>query len=73
MAHPDDIILWPDGGWIYREEADGREPAEVMNRSDDYEVIPADSERWKRFTANEGESPAEGLEFNYCSSLLDLP
>jgi hypothetical protein len=78
MASPDDIILWPDGGWIYREEAGGREPAEAMSRSDDYEVIPVDSERWKRFTAHmlddvRAVEISEELEFDYCTPLLDLP
>lgn len=31
---PEDIILWPDGGWCYRHEL-----PQFSYRSDDYQVI----------------------------------
>ena len=38
---PDDIIMWPDNSWCYREELEefGR------NKSDDYRVIPIMGDR----------------------------
>jgi hypothetical protein len=42
----EDIMLWPDGTWCYREELE-----EMLTwMSDDYEVIPVDAERWIELT-----------------------
>ena len=38
----EDIFLWPDGTWYYREEVE----ESFMSMSDDYEVIPFDTPRW---------------------------
>jgi len=37
----EDIFLWADGTWCYREQ--GRE---MKHMSDDFEVIPFDTPRW---------------------------
>lgn len=39
---PDDILVWPDGEWCYREELEdmGR------SRSDDYVALPDGSVEW---------------------------
>ena len=45
MTDPNDVILWPCGTWCYREELHA-----FTHKSDDYEQIPADSERALRVT-----------------------
>lgn len=37
----EDIMLWPDGTWCYRDEV-----AEFTHMSDDYEVVEAFTDRW---------------------------
>ena len=34
VAHPEDVMLWPDGGWCYRHQTDYQ-----AQRSDDYRLI----------------------------------
>lgn len=43
-ATPDDIFLWPDGTRCYRHE---HERGHHQQMSDDFEVIPAGSQRWQ--------------------------
>lgn len=38
----DDILLWADGTWCYRDEL-----SEFSHMSDDWEVIPYGSHRWQ--------------------------
>jgi hypothetical protein len=40
-VNPEDIFLWPDGFWCFREEF----CAEFL-REDDYRVIPYKSDEW---------------------------
>jgi hypothetical protein len=40
-AHSDDIIEWPDGTLCYRHEL-----GEMNHMSDDYTVVPVETERW---------------------------
>lgn len=44
-VRPDDIILWPDGAWCYREWLE-----EYTWMSDDYQVLPVGSPEWHDFT-----------------------
>ena len=37
----EDICLWPDGSWCYREELE-----EFSHKSDDYEVVPFNTPRY---------------------------
>ena len=37
----EDVVLWPDGFWCYRYEL-----PDMSHRSDDYEVIEYDTDRW---------------------------
>lgn len=42
---PDDMCVWPDATWCYRSEL-----GEMLgHKSDDFRVIPVDSEDWKVF------------------------
>jgi hypothetical protein len=41
--NPDDILLWPDGFWCFREELDPR-----FLREDNYRVIPCGSDEAER-------------------------
>ena len=49
MADPkrlgEDICLWPDDTWCYREDLEGY----LAFKSDDFEVIPFDTPRWHAF------------------------
>lgn len=45
-AHPDDILVWPDDYYVYREELNGKEPE---GRSDDYRVLHFDTTSWYDF------------------------
>ena len=48
MTGPNDVILWPCGTWCYREEL-----ADFTHKSDDYEVLPANSTRaWVLITSS---------------------
>lgn len=38
---PDDLIVWPDGMMCYRHEL-----PEMNHKSDDYKVVPFDSQEW---------------------------
>ncbi len=38
--NPDDILLWPDGFWCFREELDPR-----FLREDNYRVVPSGSDQ----------------------------
>lgn len=40
-ADHEDIIMWPDGSWCYREQL-----SEYNYMSDDYRIIPFDSIEW---------------------------
>jgi hypothetical protein len=40
-ASSEDIFLWPDGAWCYREDAHC-----MSHRSDDYRVLPFESAEW---------------------------
>ena len=39
--NPEDILLWPDGFWCFREEF-----SPLFLRDDDYRVVPHKSEEW---------------------------
>ena len=39
-----DIFVWPDGVWCYRDESHG-----MHHKSDDYQVLYADSPEWLEF------------------------
>ena len=43
----EDVIMWPDDSWCYRYELEEFQ----QGRSDDYRVIPYDSEEWHAVTA----------------------
>ncbi len=40
----EDVIVWPDGFWVFRSELPS-----FSHRSDDYMVIPAESPDWHNF------------------------
>lgn len=40
----DDVLLWPDGDWCLRGALD-----EYIHKSDDFEVLMENSERWETF------------------------
>lgn len=42
---PDDIFLWPDGFWCFREEF-----SETFERGNNYRVILNNSDEWLRQT-----------------------
>jgi hypothetical protein len=42
--NPDDIFLWPDGFWCFREEL-----SREFLRDDNYRVILQDSDEWLSF------------------------
>jgi hypothetical protein len=42
----DDICLWADGTWCY-----GDELSQMTHMSDDYVVVPSQSERWFELVA----------------------
>jgi len=46
MSNPDDIMLWPDGEWCFREEIEEC----GSHRSDDYEIIQTSDPRWLELT-----------------------
>ena len=39
--HPEDVFLWPDGTWCYREDS-----YQYSYMSDDYEVLKVDTPEW---------------------------
>ena len=43
----EDILLWPDGFWCFREEFSPH-----FLRSDDYRVIPHQSEEWSKLAVD---------------------
>ena len=45
--HPEDVFLWPDGTWCYREELD-----QYRHKSDDYTVYLEGSHAWNQFMAD---------------------
>lgn len=47
----EDVFVWPDGSWCYREDAHG----EFSWKSDDYYVIYFDTQEWQNFLLEEGE------------------
>lgn len=47
---PDDILLWPDGEWCFRGYLH-----QYGHKSDDYEVIQAESFRWNALLEELGE------------------
>jgi hypothetical protein len=50
--NPDDIILWEDGFWCFREELHPR-----MGRSDDYRVVPQLTAEWLSLTNEQFRPP----------------
>jgi hypothetical protein len=42
-VHPEDILLWSDGFWCFREEFSPQ-----FLRGDNYRVVPHRSEEWLR-------------------------
>ena len=42
--HPEDILLWPDGFWCFREEF-----SPLFLREDDYQVVPHRSDEWSGY------------------------
>lgn len=46
---PDDIFVWPDGSWCYRCEYT---LPDYGWKSDDFRVIPVDSEEYDAFCTN---------------------
>jgi hypothetical protein len=48
MKHHEDVILWPDGDWCYRDELE-----EYTHKSDDYAVLKADTFEWHSFLNSE--------------------
>lgn len=44
----DDILVWPDGTWCYRDQLPG-----MSHMSDDYHQIGAYSLAWREFLDNE--------------------
>ena len=42
----EDIVLWCDGTWCYREELE-----EMTHMSDDFIVIPVRAEEWDKITS----------------------
>jgi hypothetical protein len=45
VIHAEDILLWPDGFWCFREEFSPH-----FLRADDYRVILRQGEEWSKFT-----------------------
>lgn len=43
-AHPEDICVWSDGTWCFREEVHS-----YTHMSDDYHVLFVDTPQWKAF------------------------
>lgn len=41
----DDFVVWPCGTWCYRSEL-----PQMIHKSDDFEIIPAFSDDWHKFT-----------------------
>lgn len=46
-AKESDVFLWPDGTWCFRHDA----LEYYAHMSDDYRVIPEDSDEWEEFFA----------------------
>ncbi|HXC38302.1 MAG TPA: hypothetical protein VN667_05105 [Burkholderiales bacterium] len=46
VENPDDLLLWPDGFWCFREEF-----SESWLRERDYRVIPLNCDEWVRITS----------------------
>ena len=44
--NPDDILIWPDGFWCYREEF-----REDFLRGDNYRVVAHLSDEWQKIEA----------------------
>lgn len=42
----EDVFLWPDGTWCHRYEY-----GEMSHMSDDFEVLPFESDRWRELNA----------------------
>ena len=42
--HPDDVFVWPDGMWCFRDEL-----PDFSHKSDDYRVINAGTDDWEEF------------------------
>jgi hypothetical protein len=45
VVNAEDVLLWPDGFWCFRDEFSPR-----FLRAEDYRVIPHGSEEWARLT-----------------------
>ncbi len=41
IVNGEDVFLWPDGDWCYRDEYEG-----MTHKSDDFEVVLYGSPRW---------------------------
>lgn len=51
MLNPDDIMLWPDGCWVFT----GEFCWETDNwMGDDYRILVEDSEEWRDLLKREG-------------------
>lgn len=44
----EDIMLWPDGTWCYREDLEDY----LSFLSDDFEVVPFGTPRWEQVTGD---------------------
>lgn len=53
-THPEDICVWPDGTWCFREDQPG-----YTHLSDDFFVLEVDSEEWLAF---DPDRPLQRLE-----------
>lgn len=63
INHPDDVFLWPEGTWCYRNEL-----WEMDHMSDDYLILRVDSSAWIRFfedIENDHREQEEILDANY--------
>jgi hypothetical protein len=50
---PDDALLWPDGTWLFRRDA---EAGAAVHKSDDYEVLCAGTPQWRALTEDPKEA-----------------
>jgi len=46
-VYPDNILIWPDGFWCFREEL-----CPEFLRDDNYRVIPHSTDEWLRVLSN---------------------
>lgn len=53
-THPEDICIWSDGTWCFREEVE-----QYHWMSDDYHILYVDTAAWKAF---DPDAPTASLE-----------